>query len=124
MLPSPSPTAISWDLRIRKIFEAVRARTIIKQAPPSGSFEDLLWRVGVSGSLLLVLTFLSFPLHPRLSLCGFLWLTGRPCPFCGITRAMAFLMKGEIALALSLHPLSPLALMALLVMFFGGPSRI
>jgi hypothetical protein len=65
-----------------------------------------------------------FPLQPRISLCGFLWLTGRPCPFCGLTRALGCLLKGDLALALEFHPLSPLALTALLIMFLGGPCRI
>jgi hypothetical protein len=72
----------------------------------------------------MLLTFLPFPLQPQVSLCGFLWLTGRPCPFCGMTRALACLLKGNLALALNFHPLSPLALTALLIVFFGGPCRL
>ena len=71
----------------------------------------------------MLLSFLAPPFQPRVSLCGFLWLTGRPCPFCGLTRALACLLKGDLALALSFHPLSPLALAALLIMFLGGPCR-
>jgi Protein of unknown function (DUF2752) len=72
----------------------------------------------------MLLAFLPFPLLPRVSLCGFLWLTGRPCPFCGMTRALACLLKGDLTLALTFHPLSPLALTALLVLFLGGPCRM
>jgi len=72
----------------------------------------------------MLLAFLPFPLRPQASLCGFLWLTGRPCPFCGITRALACLLKGELALALHFHPLSPLALTALLIVFLGGSWRM
>jgi hypothetical protein len=32
-------------------------------------------------------------------------------------------LKGDLALALNLHPLSPLALTALLIIFLGGPCR-
>jgi len=72
----------------------------------------------------MLLAFLPFPLLPRVSLCGFLWLTGRPCPFCGMTRALACLLKGDLTLALTFHPLSPLALTALLVLFLGSPCRM
>jgi Protein of unknown function (DUF2752) len=92
--------------------------------PPGGKHEPLIWRVGISGSILMLLAFLPLPLHPRVSLCGFLWLTGRPCPFCGLTRALACLLKGDFALALNFHPLSPLALTALLIVFLGGPCRM
>jgi hypothetical protein len=92
--------------------------------PPGGKHEPLFWRVGISGSILMLLVFLPLPLQPRISLCGFLWLTGRPCPFCGLTRALAYLLKGDVALALTFHPLSPLALIALLIMFLGDPCRM
>src|SRR4030095_5262987 len=72
----------------------------------------------------MILASFPFPLLPRVSLCGFLWLTGRPCPFCGMTRALACLLKGDLTLALTFHPLSPLALTALLVSFLGGPCRM
>jgi len=41
-----------------------------------------------------------------------------------MTRALACLLKGNLTLALNFHPLSPLALTALLVLFLGGPCRI
>lgn len=92
--------------------------------PARVSREGALWRVGVSGSLLALLAFLPIPIQPRLSLCGFLWLTGRPCPLCGLTRALACLLRGDLALAASLHPLSPLVLVVLLSLFLGGLWRI
>jgi len=46
---------------------------------------------------------------PDLPVCGFRWLTGRPCPLCGLTRALAALAKGHVVEALQLHALSPLA---------------
>ena len=89
----------------------------------SENYNALVWRVGISGGILLLLAFLPVSLPRRVSVCGFLWLTGRPCPFCGMTRALACLLQGDLALAISFHPLSPLALIALLVMFLGGPLR-
>ena|SRR5688572_3551392 len=118
------PIVTWWDLRTRRTFETVNPTTSFGPKPPSGEFQTLLWRVGISGSILMLLAFLPFPLQPRISLCGFLWLTGRPCPFCGMTRALACLLKGDLSLALNLHPLSPLALTALLIMFLAGPCRL
>jgi hypothetical protein len=42
-------------------------------------------------------------------LCGFHWLTGHPCPLCGLTRALTALAGGHPMEALALHPLSLLA---------------
>jgi hypothetical protein len=98
--------------------------TTFAPKPLSGEYQPLLWRAGISGSILMLLAYLPFPLQSHISLCGFLWLTGRPCPFCGMTRAMACLLKGNFTLALNFHPLSPLALAALLVLFLGGPCRM
>jgi hypothetical protein len=42
-------------------------------------------------------------------LCGFKWLTGRPCPLCGLTHAMIALAKGHWHEAIAFHALSPLA---------------
>lgn len=42
--------------------------------------------------------------------CGFRFATGRPCPGCGMTRAMIFLLHGDPLLSLRSHPLGvPLA---------------
>ena len=40
----------------------------------------------------------------RLPLCGFLALTGVPCPFCGGTRACAALATGDTGAAWQLNP--------------------
>lgn len=48
--------------------------------------------------------------------CLFAALTGTPCPFCGLTHAVAELGAGHLATAVSQHPLAPLAaLLALAV---------
>ena len=46
---------------------------------------------------------------PDLPLCGFRWLTGRECPFCGMTHAFFALAKGHVTEALHWNALSPLA---------------
>jgi hypothetical protein len=40
--------------------------------------------------------------------CAVRALIGMPCPGCGMTRALLALGRGEIGVALALHPLSPL----------------
>jgi hypothetical protein len=42
--------------------------------------------------------------------CGFRTLTGHPCPFCGMTRALGALAEGRLAEALGTNPLAPLLL--------------
>ena len=53
--------------------------------------------------------------NERFSLCGFRWLTGYPCPLCGLTRAMFHLVKGHWQTAIEYHALSPLVLVLLLI---------
>jgi hypothetical protein len=45
--------------------------------------------------------------HTQLGLpsCGFLWLTGVPCPACGLTTCFAHLMHGQLMAAVSCQPL-------------------
>jgi hypothetical protein len=60
---------------------------------------------------------------PDLSLCGFRWLTGHPCPFCGLTHAMFALAKGDWAEAIHWHALSPLAAVMLAGLLWN-PARL
>jgi hypothetical protein len=53
-----------------------------------------------------------------LRLCPFYWLTGRPCPLCGLTRAFCALAKGHWSQALHFHALSPLAFVMLFSLFW------
>lgn len=56
-------------------------------------------------------------------LCGYHWLTGRPCPFCGLTRAMLALLAGRWSDALRLNALTPLAVAMILALVWRGPLR-
>ena len=49
-----------------------------------------------AAALVLLALSLVFPLpaEPTFRLCGFHWLTGRDCPFCGLTRALFAFAKG------------------------------
>jgi hypothetical protein len=49
------------------------------------------------------------PAEPALRFCGFYWLTGRPCPLCGLTRGLCALAKGEWTAAVGFNALTPLA---------------
>jgi len=66
---------------------------------------------------------LSPPDEPSLRLCPFYWLTARPCPLCGITRAFCALAKGHWAQAIHLHALSPLAFVMLFSLFWNWRWR-
>lgn len=48
--------------------------------------------------------------HEQLFLipCAFRWLTGLPCPMCGMTTAFALMARGEVLAALGAHVLGPL----------------
>ena len=51
--------------------------------------------------------------------CPFYYLTGHPCPFCGGTRAFAYMWQGDISDAVRLYPLGP-ALFAGTIATVGG----
>ena len=48
------------------------------------------------------------------NLCGFRWLTGRPCPLCGLTHGLTALASGRWSDAVSCNALTPLAAAMLL----------
>ena len=49
------------------------------------------------------------------SLCGFKWLTGLPCPFCGLTHGLIFWMHGDWSQAIHWHLLTPLVFLLMLL---------
>jgi hypothetical protein len=62
--------------------------------------------------------------------CAFRWITGLPCPMCGMTTAFALMARGEVLAALSAHVLGPplyaatwlLAGNAAVALVRGGPA--
>ena len=52
--------------------------------------------------------------HEQLFLlpCLFRWLTGLPCPFCGMTTAFALMADGRVVAAFNIHILGPAAYLA------------
>jgi len=72
----------------------------------------------LSAGVLLIILPVAFLMEPvlledRLPLCPFRCITGEPCPFCGLTRALAEAMHGRWRAAIDLNPLWPLALAAI-----------
>ena len=61
-------------------------------------------------------------------ICSLVLLTGLPCPWCGMTRALVALLRPDLAASLQAHPLllGYLALLALLVLWRYGslPRRV
>jgi len=71
-----------------------------------------------AAALFALFWWLSPPEEPSFHLCPFYWLTARPCPLCGITRAFCALAKGHWAQAIHFHALSPLAFVMLFSLFW------
>jgi hypothetical protein len=68
-----------------------------------------------SGTALLLLG--SYTPGAGIPVCAFHWLTGRPCPLCGLTRGLFHIAKGHWTAAIGYHALSPLVLLMILAMF-------
>ena len=67
----------------------------------------------------LVYTRLYFWLHPKhltLDPSLFMYLTGRPDPFCGLTRTFAWMWRGDVGRAVLVYPLGPLLFLASFVL--------
>ncbi len=76
---------------------------------PSGERTEALAGLLLVVLIALLVYSLSSPLMTSIILCPFRRLTGWPCPGCGMTRALNALAHGQWEVALSLHPLSPIA---------------
>jgi hypothetical protein len=82
----------------------------------------ILIRAGAMAFLLAVLWCFTPP-DLGLQLCGFRWLTGRPCPLCGLTHALFALAKGHWREAIRFNGLSPLAFAMLFALPWNGRVR-
>src|SRR5437879_3369870 len=68
-----------------------------------------------TGAAWLAYTKLYFFLHPlglTVAPSLFMYLTGRPDPFCGLTRTFAWMWRGDLAAAIRVYPLGPIAFVA------------
>jgi hypothetical protein len=59
--------------------------------------------------------------EPAFRLCGFHWLTGRDCPFCGLTRGLFALAKGHWSEAIHFNALSPMGFTMLFALVLDAP---
>jgi hypothetical protein len=63
----------------------------------------------VAGSVSLVALLMMWtPSDDGQTLCPFALATGTACPGCGMTRAMAWLVRGDLVTCVRYHPLAPL----------------
>jgi hypothetical protein len=80
-------------------------------------------RTAAAMALFTALWYFSVPGDPGVRLCGFYWLTGRPCPLCGLTRALFALAKGHWTEAVHFNALGPLGFAMLFALFWNGRVR-
>jgi hypothetical protein len=80
-------------------------------------------RILAAAALYATLRFIALPSAPRWRLCAFHWLTGRPCPLCGVTRGLFELAKGHWGAAVRFNSLTPLAFAMLFALLWPGPAR-
>jgi len=80
-------------------------------------------RAAAAMLLFTALWYFSVPGNPNVRLCGFYWLTGRPCPLCGLTRALFALAKGRWEEAARFNALAPLGFAMLFSLFWNGRMR-
>ena len=80
-------------------------------------------RIAGAAAVLGVLIGIPVPADPKFRLCPFYWLTGRPCPLCGLTRGLFALAKGDWSAAVHFNALTPLALVMILSLFWNRPWR-
>lgn len=79
-----------------------------------------LTRIGLAAALFALLILFTPPAEPHIRLCGFYWITGHPCPLCGLTRGLFALAKGHVVEALRFNVLSPLAFVMVFSLFLTG----
>jgi hypothetical protein len=79
-----------------------------------------LWGLagGIALAAWLAIAWLPRPESSPFVVCALRRVTGIPCPGCGMTRALASLARGELARAVTLHPLA-IPLVAELVALWG-----
>jgi hypothetical protein len=57
------------------------------------------------------------------TICPFRLCTGHACPGCGLTRATAWLARGDVAESVRVHPLAPVIVAQLVLLWIWAVSR-
>ncbi len=73
--------------------------------------------------VLAILCWASPAAEPAFRACPFYWLTGKPCPLCGLTRGLCALAKGHWSQAIHFNALTPLGFILLFSLFWNAPWR-
>ena len=79
-------------------------------------------RLAIALAVFLALWCFTPAADPAVRFCGFHWLTGRDCPFCGLTRGLFALAKGHWSEAIHFNGLSPLGFAMLFALIFDTPG--
>ena len=85
---------------------------------------ELRLRFAFFAFLLAVCFLYDAPAEPSISLCAWKWLTGHPCPLCGLTRGLCALAKGRWADAVHFNIFSPLVFAALVAWWLKYGSEL
>ena len=80
-------------------------------------------RLAAAGLLFALLYWAEPAAEPAFRACPFYWLTGRPCPLCGLTRGLCALAKGHWSQAIHFNSLSPMGFLLLFSLFWNTPWR-
>jgi hypothetical protein len=91
-------------------------------------YSFLFNRAAALGALALVLLTAALPSQGAgIQICFFRFLTGLPCPGCGLTRSFSCILHGEFALGYEYHPfgyiLLPIFFMAAVTLFLPARRR-
>lgn len=102
-----------------------RKQGLVQRSVAAIAARPALWAWAAIGAAMLggatLLALFRLPDRPAASLCLLYNATGIPCPGCGMTRAVSYLLHGEWRAAMRLHPLAPLVVAeaAGVWLFFG-----
>lgn len=99
----------------------------MRRVPPKLLAPDLQRSRAAQTALLsigLVAALCANPDHPLpFDVCGFKYLTGLPCPTCGLTRALCHALRGDWTVSLSYHPAGILLAAALIGWTFWSATE-
>jgi hypothetical protein len=90
---------------------------------PSTHSSRFAFRLAGAGVLLGLLWWATPAADPAFRACPFYWLTGWPCPLCGLTRGLCALVKGHWSQAIHFNALTPLGFVLLFSLFWRAPWR-